>query len=236
MPEAPTRETPGERLKTLRKRAALSQAELGLRVNLSQGRISQLEKGDIALDKVSLVNELARALHCHPREILGTPGYGDAADRGDESANELVRWLRRLDLPPQAAEHRPLPELAAELNELVRLRGHAQYAELGARTVQLVTELHAATQARALHDREQAHRLLTHACKEVHSFAYGLGHAHLVELATFRARWNAERSDDPLLPALADYMAALDAWTTARAQLVNLGVPVFADAPHESQV
>ena len=42
MPEAPTRETPGERLKTLRKRAAISQAELGLRVNLSQGRISQL--------------------------------------------------------------------------------------------------------------------------------------------------------------------------------------------------
>lgn len=215
MPEAPIHETPGDRLRMLRKRAGLSQADLGARVGLSQARISQIEIGTVELDKISLVNELARALSAHPRELLAVPGYNDGSEHGDQAASELVRHLRRLDLPPRNGEHRPLPELAAEIRALAHLRGQAHYTRLGKRTVSLISELHAATQATGERDRETAHRLLVYACKEVHSFAYGLGHAHLVELATFRARWNAERADDPLLTALADYLAARDAWTTA---------------------
>lgn len=215
MPEVPIHETPGDRLKMLRKRARMSQEDLARMAGTTQAHISQYETGKRELDKVSVVNQLARALRCHPSEILGVPGFNDPAGRGEDAANELVRQLRRLDLPPQTTEHRPLDDLAAAIAPLVALRGNARYVELGSRTAQLLPELHAATNATAAHDRARAHRLLTHACKEAHSFAYGLGHTHLVELATFRARWNAERADDPLLAALADYMAARDAWTTA---------------------
>jgi transcriptional regulator with XRE-family HTH domain len=215
MPEVPIHETPGDRLKMLRKRARMSQADLARMAATTQAHISQYETGKRELDRVSVVNQLARALSCNPQEILGVPGFDDPTGRGQEAANELVRQLRRLDLPPQAATHRPLDELAAAIAPLVALRGSARYVELGARTAELIPELHAATNAPNPLDRARAHRLLTHACKEAHSFAYGLDHSHLVELATFRARWNAERADDPLLPALADYMAARDAWTTA---------------------
>lgn len=234
MPEVPIRETPGDRLKMLRKRARMSQQDLARMAGTTQAHISQYETGKRELDKVSVVNQLARALRCHPSEILGIPGFEDPAGRGEDAANELVRQLRRLDLPPQAAEHRPLDDLAATLAPLVTLRGNARYVELGARTAELIPELHAATNAHDPRDRARAHRLLTHACKEVHSFAYGLGHAHLVELATFRARWNAERADDPLLPALADYMAARDAWTTAdwsdATLLVDRGISIVERA------
>ncbi len=145
MSEAPVRETPGERVRMLRKWAALSQAGLALRVDRSQVWVSQVERGEVELDLVSVVNSLARALHCHPREILGDPNLGQADERGLESAAEQTRLLRRLDLPPRTTAHRPLPELAEELTLLVDLRGRAAYAELGARSVLLFEELHAAT-------------------------------------------------------------------------------------------
>lgn len=222
MPEVPIHETPGDRLKMLRKRARMSQADLARMAGTTQAHISQYENSRRELDKVSVVNQLARALRVNPSEILGIPGFNDPASRGENAASDLVRQLRRLDLPPQSERHRPLDELAAEIAPLVRLRGNARYVELGGRTAALLPELHTATQARDPRDRARAHRLLAHACKEAHSFAYGLGHSHVVELATFRARWNAERSDDPLLVALADYMAARDAWTTADWDDANL--------------
>jgi transcriptional regulator with XRE-family HTH domain len=213
--EVPIHETPGDRVKMLRIKAGLTQAELGRRVVRSQGWVSQVERGDIELDKVSVVNELARELHCHPREITSTPGVGEDAERGREAATELVRRLRRLDLPPEIEGHRPLPQLEAELAKLGGLRGLAHYTKLGEDAVDVIVHLHAATTAAQASEREAAYHLLVRACKEVHSFAYGLGYSNLVELATARARWCAERSDDPLLPAIGDYMAARDAWTTA---------------------
>ena len=213
--EVPIQESPGDRVKMLRRRAGLSQVELAHRVNRTQGWVSQIERGDIELDKVSTVNELARVLHCHPREITSSPGFGEDARRGHAAATELLRCLRRLDLPPEVETHRPLLQLQNELTELGRLRGLAQYTELGERAADVIAHLHAASTGLQNREREAAFSLLVRACKEVHSFAYGLGHPNLVELATSRARWCAERSDDPLLSAIGDYMAARDAWTTA---------------------
>jgi transcriptional regulator with XRE-family HTH domain len=213
--EVPVQESPGDRVKMLRRRAGLSQAELAHRVNRTQGWVSQIERGDLELDKVSVVNELARVLHCHPREITSTPGLGEDGRRGRAAATELLRRLRRLDLPPEAEASRPLSQLEDELAEMSRLRGLAQYTELGERTADVIADLHAASFSARNREREAAFSLLVRACKDAHSFAYGLGHPNLVELATSRARWCAERSDDPLLPAIGDYMAARDAWTTA---------------------
>ena len=213
--EMPIQESPGDRVKMLRRRAGLSQVELAHRMNRTQGWVSQIERGNVELDKVSVVNELARVLHCHPREITSTPGFGEDGRRSHAAATELLRCLRRLDLPSEVEAYRPLPQLKSELVELGRLRGLAQYTELGERAADVIAHLHAASADSQNRDREAAFSLLVRACKEAHSFAYGLGHPNLVELATSRARWCAERSDDPLLPAVGDYMAARDAWTTA---------------------
>lgn len=213
--EVPIHETPGDRVKMMRRRAGLTQVDLARRVGRTQGWVSQVERGDIELDKVSVVNELARALHCHPRELTTTPGFGEDGERGHATAIELVRLLRRLDLPPERDTHRPLPQLEVDLVELGRLRGLARYTDLGERAAEVIVHLHAASAVPAVQEREAAFSLLVRVCKEVHSFAYGLGYPNLVELATWRARWSAERSNDPLLPAIGDYLAARDAWTTA---------------------
>jgi transcriptional regulator with XRE-family HTH domain len=222
MPEILFQETPGDRVKMLRKRAGLTQQELALQVDRTQGWVSQVERSKFDLDQVSIVNSLARALHAHPREILGEPGVEDGGHRGLESANELLRRLRRLDLPPNTDLHRPLPEVEKDSHKVAALRGAAEYTAMGSPTVALFEDLHAACADPSPKTREQAFRLLTFACKEAHSFGYGLNHPHLVEVATLRARWCAQQSDDPLLSALADYMAARDAWTTADWEDANL--------------
>lgn len=222
MPEAMFEETPGDRVKMLRKRVGMTQTDLAAQIDRSQGWVSHVERGGIELDQVSVVNNLARALHCHPREILGNPGIEDAGERGLESASELLRRLRRLDLPPRAESHRSLDALTEQFRAISALRGAAEYTTMGPLTVALIEELHTAAADPRPREREHAYRLLTFACKEAHSFGYGLNHPHLIELATMRARWCAQQSDDPLLSALADYMAARDAWTTADWDDANL--------------
>lgn len=168
------------------------------------------------------------------REITSTPDFGEDGRRGHAAATELLRRLRRLDLPPEVETHRSLPQLQTEIAELGRLRGLAQYTELGERAAEVIADLHAASVGLRAREQQAAFGLLVRACKEVHSFAYGLGHPNLVELATSRARWCAERSDDPLLPAVGDYLAARDAWTTADWQdarlLIDRALATVAEA------
>jgi transcriptional regulator with XRE-family HTH domain len=240
--EVPIHETPGERVRMLRKRAGMTQAELGNLVGRDQSWISRIEKGEYELDSVSQLNELARALRAHPNELTGRPLHDPAAParRGHDAATDLLRHLRRLDLAPERSEHRPLEQLAEELAALTRLRGQAKYVQLGIQAVDLVTELHAATTDPGQARREAAFRLLAHTCKEIHSLGHGLGYPDLVVLAAWRVRWAAEHCDDPRMLAMADYLAARDAWTTAdwadAMALIDRALAIVEQAPDPSGV
>jgi transcriptional regulator with XRE-family HTH domain len=57
-------------VKTLRKRAGLSQNALAKKAKLTQAAISMLETGAIADPKVSVIKQLARALGVSPMRLL----------------------------------------------------------------------------------------------------------------------------------------------------------------------
>jgi len=159
----------------------------------------------------------------------------DTDERGHNAVASLIRQLRRSELPAEVETFRPLDELAAAVSQLTRDRGKARYTQLAERAVELLAELHAAYERTEGAEQERAFGLYTLACKEIHSVAYGLGYAELIAHAQMRAAWAAQRSGNPHLAIVADYLAARDLWTTndyADAMLVldRSAVAVQSDA------
>ncbi|MGH3492070.1 MAG: helix-turn-helix domain-containing protein [Sciscionella sp.] len=206
----------GNRINRLRRRAGLTQEELGMRVNRTQAWVSKVERDRVEIDSVSLLNAIAWALKAHPNELTGRPYYGQTVgdERGYSAVAELIRQLRRAQLPAEGERHRPLDDLAADLAHLTRQRGQARYAQLAESAITLLAELHIAYEYLAAGERERAYTLYALTCKEVHSVAYGLGYPELIAYAQMRTRWAAELSGDPNLVGVADYLAARDLWTT----------------------
>lgn len=209
-------ESPGNRVRRLRRRAGLTQEELAQKVHRTQGWVSRIERGDIEIDSVTLLNSLAWALRAHPNELTGRPYYGvtDTDERGHNAVAALTRQLRRSELPAEGDSFRSLDSLTTDLAGLTQERGKARYTQLAERAVDLLAELHVAYEQTEGVEQERAFSLYALTCKEVHSVAYGLGYAELIAHAQMRAAWAAQRSGNPHLVAVADYLAARDLWTT----------------------
>lgn len=78
------------RLREIREKQGLSQAELAERAGTSQSQIDRLEKGHRRLT-VDWLNRLSQALRCTPTEILEAPKPGLAPD--EQAILDLYRAL-----------------------------------------------------------------------------------------------------------------------------------------------
>lgn len=110
----------GERLRACRKNLKLSQAELGERVGLSQGAISDLERG-IALETNKLL-ELARVCGVSPDWLLGKSEGGVPA--------HLVMPPHMIEARPALAPPRwsnPKPDKDPQTLPEIDVRGGASY-------------------------------------------------------------------------------------------------------------
>lgn len=215
-------ETDGGRIRRLRKRAGLTQAEFGHLMGRSQGWVSAIESGDLELDSVTLIVRAARALRVFPNEITGRPydPGSPAEDRGHLAIPAIRRAVQRHDLPPDwPVEPRPLAELAAGVAHLTALRMSARYADLGEAAPPLIRELQTAAAAAAGSGAggggrraERLHGLLARAYREADTVAHVLGYDDLSTLTTERFRSAAGRSGDPGLVAVFDYLRVRDLW------------------------
>lgn len=68
----------GERLREIRHRRNLSQVELSERVDIQQGRISEIERG-ARLPNVETILRLAVALDCKPTDLFSVFNRSDLA-------------------------------------------------------------------------------------------------------------------------------------------------------------
>jgi transcriptional regulator with XRE-family HTH domain len=209
-------ETDGGRIRRLRKRAGLTQAEFGQLMGRSQGWVSGIENGDLELDSVTLIVRAASVLKVHPNEVTGRP-YDPgtpAEDRGHRAISAIRRVISRHDLPPDwPADPRPAAELEADLARLTTLRMAARYADLGEGAPDLIREIHAATYLAAPGSQsERLHGLLARAYREADTVAHELGYDDLATLTTERFRAAAQRSADPNLSVVFDYLRVRDLW------------------------
>lgn len=76
----------------------MSQSNLAVQGNLSQGYLSQLENDEVQNPSASVIFHLAQALHVDPRILMEAAGYADTARPEDGEYEvtvdpELMRFL-----------------------------------------------------------------------------------------------------------------------------------------------
>ncbi|WP_165988501.1 helix-turn-helix domain-containing protein [Streptomyces sp. YIM 98790] len=207
----------GERVRDARLRLGLTQADLAAELRRTQGWVSKVERGRQELDRTSVINELAAALHVHPNDLIERP-YPTAADgvEWQRSASAVMREMRRYDLAPVFdGSPRPAAALWRETAALHRLRDNAANTKILQLLPDLLREARALAEAGTGHEREEAFGVYAVACKFAHTAAHALGHPELIAMACERAAWAARLSGDELLPAVADWMRVWDMWATA---------------------
>ncbi|MFW6721224.1 helix-turn-helix domain-containing protein [Streptomyces sp. MAR4 CNY-716] len=207
----------GRRIKRLRLRLGMAQADLAAAVDKTQGWLSRVENGRLELDRAGLINQIAAALHCHPNDLLDRPYTSDVpANKWQVAAASILRELRRYDLTPVfQGQPRSSDELWQDMKRLHRLRDAAANVAILRTLPDLLREARALAEVSGGHEREEAYAVYAICCKFAHTAAHALGHPELIAMACERAAWSAQRSGDPLMPAVADWMRVWDMWTTA---------------------
>jgi transcriptional regulator with XRE-family HTH domain len=214
-------ETTGQRVRRYRRRAGLTQTELGRRMEpvRSQPWVSGVEGDEIVLDSMATLTTLARALNVHPADLTGQPfrvGATPAEDRGHAAISEIRRQIERHDLPAEWDRPvRTVPELAAAVSSCSDLRQAARYGALAEVIAPLLAELQAATELYTGDEVAEVWRLLAIAYREADSVAYGLGYLDLSILATERVRWAAAQSGDVLQVGVGEYLRVRQQWESA---------------------
>ncbi len=212
------RESIGKRVRRQRLRLGMPQADLAAAIGRTQGWVSKVEKGRIELDRASVINEVAAALHCHPNDLIERPFVAGRSpeNQWQVAASSILRELRRYDLVPVFdGRTRTSAELWQETARLHRLRDAAANIAILRILPDLLREARALAEGTTGREREEAFGIYAVCCKFAHTAAHTLGHPELVAMACERAAWAAQRSGDPVLPAVADWMRVWDMWATA---------------------
>ncbi|MEU5158774.1 helix-turn-helix transcriptional regulator [Streptomyces sp. NPDC020875] len=207
----------GRRVRRARLWLGMPQADLAAALGRTQGWVSKVERGQIELDRVGLLNQLAAELHVHPNDLIGRP-YNNSPEenRWQIAASAILRELRRYDLAPVFdGTPRSARELWREATRLHRLRDAAQNVAILRVLPDLFREARALAEVSTGREREDAYAIYAVCCKFAHTAAHALGHPELVAMACDRAAWSARLSGDRVLPAVADWMRVWDMWATA---------------------
>ena len=149
---------------------------------------------------------MAKALNISVNTLTGQPydQTGRHRDRVHAQIPALRRALTYWDLPPHLeAAPRDWQALAADTEAVARQRREAGHVSLLEVLPGLLMETTAAAQGCSGHEREQLFGLLCVQLFAAHSVTNKTGYEDLSAVVEDRISWAAERSNDPLMMALA---------------------------------
>jgi transcriptional regulator with XRE-family HTH domain len=194
--------TVGARVKVLRRWRKMSQQTVAGLAGFSQQFLSEVERGQMALDRRSHIAGLARALRVSETDIVGGPHLSADPMQSDPHAGipdlEIALSTNTLR-SPITDNARSLHEIAAEMSGKIEpLGGSADYIRLAKPLARVLDELHLhvaspvdeAAYARAL-------KMLIEACLDARAMVHNLGYSSLAHLAANRAVEAAALLDDP---------------------------------------
>ena len=196
----------GDRARAIRRRRGLSlDAAAGL-AGISESYLSRLERGERQFDRRSLIENLAEALGCSPRDLTGGPALGTDA-RALSAASAVPALGVALhdttfdDVPD--IPHRPLRELVEVAAQANAAADEVRYPLSSDQLGNLITELHVVIATAKDTDQVQvALAALVEACIVARSLAGTLGHGDLAVAATHRGWEAARRAERPDLVGL----------------------------------
>src|SRR6266536_3633084 len=133
----------GERIRHRRRARGLSQLRLAGLVDRTEDWVSKVERGEIPVDRVSVLVRVADALKVPLSDLLGEQNWSSEQTVAPQETAALRRVLSTL---PGSAKVGPrdLAELEADLLATSRLRAQARYAAAAAALPGLITDLEVA--------------------------------------------------------------------------------------------
>lgn len=204
----------GERIRARRLLRRWSVRHAASRAGIAHTTWSRIERGELRTDRY-MIADLAAALECSVSDLTGQPRV--PADRALENAHARMVgvWRALVEIAPDEPSTRPVQPVAtlAQRVELVAARRLAgDYAAVALLLPDLLADLHAAAVGPAPGD---ALRLLVDALHSTMLTVRHLGYVVEPTLAAERCRQFAERLDEPVALAVADWMRAHAACATA---------------------
>ncbi|PTA44793.1 helix-turn-helix transcriptional regulator [Micromonospora sp. RP3T] len=224
----------GRRVAQWRVRRRMTQQMLADRLGKSKSWVDKVERGVRALDRFSVIQDVARVLRVEPATLLGREDPPPAL--GDEGVDGVRAALARYDLFPAGSGHRDstsTDELGRRVDHAWSAYRHARYPQV----LRLVPELLDATRAAYAGDGDGAGGLLVRAYRITASVLVKLGEPDLAWLAADRAvtvaagepRWTAVAAV-PLGQALRATGRGRLATTVTIAAANRTGAPAARDA------
>lgn len=144
----------GARVARLRKQRGLSQTDLARTINRSESWVSQVERAQIKVDRVSVLQALADALEVPVAELRGLPETTEDDDAGDATLDgirlALTGYPVLADMFGRGAgdDDRAADDLATEVTGIWDLAHASQFEEIGERLTWIIPAL----ERRARHD------------------------------------------------------------------------------------
>jgi transcriptional regulator with XRE-family HTH domain len=128
--------TRGQRIARARKRRGWTQQQLATELGRSVSWVSQVERGTLPLDRMSVLDQLARTLGVEIVELTGQPYRHSrpGQDSGHAGIPALRLAVQRAKLPSYVtttAAPRPVADLRADVENAEQLRQAADFTALG---------------------------------------------------------------------------------------------------------
>lgn len=198
----------GERIRAARKMRGFSVRQLAEMVNVSIPTLEKYEGGTRNPSNRMIV-DLAKALHVGPERLNGQP-YMNSAE-SEDGVQAVIPDLRRVlwtyDSPEESElAPRPLEVLAAEMEHICQMRRDCQYVPMGPLLPSLLTELSQVALSSTGEAQERAYWWLALGYRAANSLSHKLGYHDLSMTAIERVRWAADRSGDPFMSIVAEYL------------------------------
>lgn len=214
--------TIGQEIRRFRTWRGMTLEALAGQAGITKGYLSKIERGEVPIDRRSLLLKIAQALRVSLADLGGVQVLTDHADSEAHATIPDIRYaflatsLEDADRPAS----RPMAELRATTLDLAQWRQDCRYADVGRALPGLLTDLHA-TAASGGDDRPDALRSLVQAAQVATLLVKNLGAVDLAWVAAERGHEAAVQLGDPVFVAASDF---------ARTQaLVGLGAYQRAD-------
>lgn len=200
----------GRRIATARKSLELTQQQLADRAKVSKSFLAKVEAGHATASK-NWVGAVAHALGVDPSYLDGGPYTGGTPDNAatHQLIPELRRTLATWNLTAgidQLGDKPDLGDLEQRVLQLHAWRHAAAYDQIGVALPVVLRALSATLPWVEGDEKRRVFALLTQAYRAANTMAHKLGYTDLSLAALDRMEWAVERSGDPILGAVVNYV------------------------------
>ncbi|MGH3793010.1 MAG: helix-turn-helix domain-containing protein [Pseudonocardiaceae bacterium] len=200
--------TIGARLRQTRKRRDKPLVVIAGLAGMSKSKLDRIERGEIALDKLSDIVALANALEMAPSDLMRLPAPAPANGHTDSTVEAVRLALDAIDTDRPGGVVLPVAVLRDQVTQIHAQRLACQFAEVATDLPGLIRNLHTTLASGADHDE-----LLTLAVRlHVHITGMWLDRvvapADLIRRTVFLARRLAQQRDEVTMHTLAEWAVA----------------------------